>query len=361
MSRLESRKEVELRRPIRIAFVKNATYRDLYFKVGHFDEETIFSSEGRSGPVGLIEGEFDATYLIVYNSDDLECQVYQREHRDKMAGSFLVHYDSQISRMQDVAVAAEEVDWGQFDLVWAFETAIPARITRQFPSVVWATMLENHMHPKFLNYIRQPPIGYDLVFTQAFGRNPRSLIYGKHVIDWPYALTKHNTILNLFPNVQKQAKLFMSEVHQDTERIRQCAAGSGFSLPDQRRSNVRLNFKEFQQMLVESTYYISTNSARSLWGNALPEAGSAGCLVLANPSQNWNSYTIAPKARAYNVEQALGLMYRLDRSASLLADLKRQQDALIDWHCFYRPISTMIHAVKSLDRYRELQIATVDE
>lgn len=208
MSRLESRKEVELRRPIRIAFVKNATYRDLYFKVGHFDEETIFSSEGRSGPVGLIEGEFDATYLIVYNSDDLECQVYQREHRDKMAGSFLVHYDSQISRMQDVAVAAEEVDWGQFDLVWAFETAIPARITRQFPSVVWATMLENHMHPKFLNYIRQPPIGYDLVFTQAFGRNPRSLIYGKHVIRLAVCLNKAQHYFEFVSECAKASEAF---------------------------------------------------------------------------------------------------------------------------------------------------------
>jgi hypothetical protein len=51
-------------------------------------------------------------------------------------------HDAARKAVQSVAaVSAESVDWSAVDLVIATENAVPARLTRRYPQVLWATRL----------------------------------------------------------------------------------------------------------------------------------------------------------------------------------------------------------------------------
>lgn len=347
----------KLKRPIRIAFVKPASYRDLYTKVGRFNKELALSTPGRTGPVGLIEPEFDADHFIVHNSFDLECQVSKIEDPSKMDTQHREAYYKHHELMSTVAVAPEAIDWGEYDVVWAFENCIPAKITREYPSALWASMLEYHMHPKFINYLRCPPDGYDLFFTQACGWSLRSLIYGKHVVDWPYTLAKSDTLLKLFPHVIRSEDLFMTEVSHNLTLMLANAAAYGFEAALPKRSGVRLPYAQYIEALARSKYYLSPSSMRPLWGNALPEVGAAGCLILANPWQNWNPYPIAKQGRVTSLEETFRLMDKLNSDSDAFRRVKSKQDQLIDWHAFYRPIHRLLQAARNVQRGSSLNIS----
>lgn len=354
---LENRGVPRLQRPIRIAFVKPASYRDLYTKTGLFDKELALSTPGRTGPVGLIEPEFNAEHFIVHNSLDEECRVSKIEDPSRMDTHHREAYEKHHRRVGAVAIAPDAIDWSQYDAVWAFENCIPARITLRHPSVVWASMLEYHMHPKFLSYLRHPPKGYDVFFTQACGWNLRSTLYGKHVVDWPYTLAKSSTLSRLFSHVSREQGLFMTEVSHDLSKTAADAKDYGFSPALQKRSGVRVPYIQYIEALARSKYYLSPAARRPLWGNALPEVGSAGCLILANPWQNWNPYPIAKKGRITSIVKAFSLMKELNNDAYKYSALKREQDQLIDWHCFYRPILGLLKVAKECKRRQALSIS----
>ena len=116
------------------------------------------------------------------------------------------------------AIAPDDVDWGQFDLVVTIENAIPARITRQFPQTRWATFLEHHRMPQYREYLLRPPPGYDYFFTQRYGPNPQNLWQGKHAIDLSYGFKRARDVSQLFPHVKKKPLVHVED-HQDLQII----------------------------------------------------------------------------------------------------------------------------------------------
>jgi hypothetical protein len=348
MANRETRQKVEFRRRLRVAFVKQETYRDLYYKPGPFSADTIFSSEGRSGPVGLIEPEIDAEFFVVKVEADPECQVY----REKPLGSSQEHAKAkrkrQWSALSSVAVSAGSVDWGQFDLVWGMENAIPARITEQFPSVVWATMLEDHSMPSYGKYLRHKPIGYDCFFNQSFGPSPRRIYQRKHVIDWPYAFLKHTSVSSLF-EVAPSQKLISYDQHHDGASIDEICKEKGW-VCDLRDAGELIPTRDFLEHLVRSQMYWAVSPWRPLWGNASAEAAAAGCLVLSNPSLHWNTLVSVPETRIGSIKRATELSECLLNDSEYYKRLLTAQNENVDWFCFNRPISQVAKLSEGITR-----------
>lgn len=335
----EEPKACEFSRPIRMAFVKQNMYRDLYFQSGPMTAETIFSSEGRSGPVGLLEDEIDADFHVVDVESDPECQVFQEKPTGSGSPEAVAKRKAQWGRLESVSVPAREIDWGAYDLVWAMENAVPADITKQFPQVFWATMLEDHSMPSYGRYLRQVPKGYDVFFNQAYGPSLRSLYQAAHVVDWPYAFLKHDSIQKLFPAVSSGEQVAY-DLHQDVEAIEALLNSRNWTFPECIPGQL-VETRAFLENLVASRVYWAVEPSRPLWGNAAAEAISAGCVVMANASMHWNSAVLAPALRVNSLGKALELTDQLFGDEAFFRECRRQLEARLDWHCFFRPLKQL--------------------
>ena len=336
---------------IKIALVKNSYFFDLYQEVNTGTYlELIGSSHKRSGPVGLFT-ELDADFIIVDVYPEADGQVY-RERLHQIRDAEFDEYMQHAQQLKKVSVNAANVDWSVYDLVIALDNAVPASVTEKYPRVVWATMLENHKMPSYQGYLRKPPVGYDVFLTQHFGPNLRQLKYGKHVVDWPYGFSKSGSVARLFNEIYTREGVTI-ESHGNH-------LWDGFS----EESGIRVRFQgghrsfftitEILEMLLRSRYFCSVSPKRPLWGNALVEAASAGCLLIADPNWQWNPYIILPELRVANVTQAKRKILELEANSELRAELLGKQNERLDWYAFNRPLLQLKCSVLSMPRKTSL-------
>ena len=73
---------------------------------------------------------FDCSARIVYEDAAPECQVGKRHWSSYVQGWELWPADGE-------ADASESIDWSQYDAVISIDVAVPSRIIRRFPQVMW--------------------------------------------------------------------------------------------------------------------------------------------------------------------------------------------------------------------------------
>lgn len=336
---------------ISVALVKNPYFFDLYQTSDNRNySDLISSSLKRSGPVGLFT-ELDADFIIVDVYKESDGQKY-RERLHQIPDAEFDEYMQLAQTLKKSSLPASEVDWSKYDLVVALDNAVPASVTHQYPNVVWANMLENHKMPSFKNYLSKPPIGYDLFFTQHFGPNLRQFKYGKHVVDWPYGFSKTGTIAKLFD--EKFDRIGVTVESHGNHLWN--GAETELKLPIRFQGGHKSYFTitDILKMLLRSQYFCSVEPKRPLWGNALIEAASAGCLLIADPNWHWNSHVILPELRVSNVTQAKQKIRDLEKNADLRKSLSVKQNKRLDWYAFNRPLTQLKKSVLSLSKKTRL-------
>lgn len=339
-------------RELRVALVKNRYFFDLYQISNHSDRKSLVASSlKRSGPIGLFT-EFDADFYIVDTYPDSDGQLY-RERLHQISDSEFDDYMNLAQRLKEISIGSDEVDWSMYDLVIALDNAVPACVTEKHPEVVWATMLESHRMPSYPKYLKNLPRGYDVFLSQHFGPNPRKLKYRDHVVDWPYGFTKSGAVENLLgrgavsdgvtleSHGRHLQEYFVSSLKMPV-RVQGGHASQGTTI-------------EILEMLLESRYFCAVNPRRPLWGNALVEAASAGCLVIADPNLHWNPYVVLPELRVSSAKQAVGIICKLEECPERQEDLLTRQNQLLDWYAFHRPLSQLESVVSQLGRPTRLK------
>jgi hypothetical protein len=129
-------------RLLRVALVKQTACGDLYSSpAAATPRELLKSSWHRPGPIGLFT-LFNARFYIVHPEPGPECRVGEEKLAYALDDPARAKHDAARKAVQSVAaVSAESVDWSAVDLVIATENAVPARLTRRYPQVLWATRL----------------------------------------------------------------------------------------------------------------------------------------------------------------------------------------------------------------------------
>jgi hypothetical protein len=330
----------------KIALVKQANYIDLYTNP---EASTIFelleSSTMRTGPTGFWP-DGKPHFFIVHDQSDPESRIwewklqFERQNPANYASREKVRV-----RQRRCAIAPEDIDWGQFDLVVTIENAIPERITRQFPQTKWATFLEHHRMPQYLAYLRHPPPGYDFFFTQRYGPNPQNLWQGKHAIDISYGFKRAGDVMKLFTDVEKKPIVHVED-HQDLDLIRVKAADLGMD-PSIFNTAQGSSCLEYLRSLSESTIYFAPNSSRPLGGLANVDAAAAGCILVGNRRNLWNPCLIPPMMQTSRLIDGLKLVNRIFHDAKLKQQLLNEQKRLFKSFVTTRCssfLSTSLHA-----------------
>jgi hypothetical protein len=342
MERFESPSELGGTERIRVAFVKSSAYVDFYSDPdAKTAAELIASTNWQPGPVALFT-KMGADFFMVQPEPDAECVIWEKKVASR--GEPESHRLAR-EKQAPLAIPADSVDWSQYDLVFAMENAVPARITRKYPKVLWATMLEDHRVAEFAAYQKAAPGGYDLVFNEHFGPTPRSWKRRPHVIEWPYALNYQSSIIDLHPNTKKEDAL-MIQGFQPSDAFTDIESDPRMTVYWAKN---RLN-RDHLAVLVRCKVFFSPIYVLPRWGNALVEAAAADCVCVGNRTNYWNPSLIEPELHCSSLETGLPIVERLLFDADYHQEMLRRQRQRLNWYAFHRPWTQVANFVRRSPR-----------
>jgi len=145
----------------RICVVKASGTYDLFTVTGPALAQIVSSSNMRSGPIGLWEA-FDCEARIVSDDNAPECAEGRKQWRRYVEGW---------EYRQPPSEPAESVDWSQYDIVISIDIAVPTRIVRLFPTVMWCHYFIEGGPNSVKGYAAGSPLyGYNVFITQRLGK-----------------------------------------------------------------------------------------------------------------------------------------------------------------------------------------------
>lgn len=335
--------------PMRIAFVKQDVYLDLYVHGrSGTPADLIFSSNARVGPVGLFT-RLGADFLIVRECADSECRIWEKViphyrpewfrdlqtkpvHATRLPEARFFSPGSPYAHDR-FAVAVDEVDWAQYDIVIGINIAIPRRIVERHPGILWCYMIgEANVH------MDEVVDGYDVCLNQETGGRVAAR---PGIVDFPYTFSGGDCLAQLMRGaLQRESRrhgIFI-EVNSLTERpavrapahlLPLTATGHPLRL---HRQNIRENLTE----LFDAKYFVKLGG-RAIRGNSVIEAISCGTVVLMNPAELYHAQLLPRDAWIYSVEDACRKIATLEADPARLARLREAQQARVEGFAFEAP------------------------
>jgi hypothetical protein len=361
-----------LARPPRIAVVKQDVQSDLYCcSRGSPPEEIVFSTLMRTGPVALFTA-MSADFLVVETEPDPECGAWKQpatECRWMSLNSLELLRQSVPGRgygQGEFAVSAAEIQWSDYDIVISIDVSVPARITRNYPSVAWCYYVRE---PKTSAYgLSQvvPVSGWDLFLNQRFRLKNEHAGLLPHEIEFPYYLQYpgcfNSLVLPAAENDSDRSGVFLEhhtvaalstrELEQlerfgpvRTTAARSNASSNGF---DSVQVKSKTSSHDVVAGLLRSKYFVQLGKVRTLWGNAAVEAISAGCLVLGDSTVHTHDFLFSANCDVRDFPSLLARIEDLERTPARFAAESRRQRLLVEYCCFYRPVIDLVAACEQV-------------
>lgn len=337
----------------KIALVKQDVYQDLYCCPPNSSaKEIILSTFMRSGFVGLFT-KLNADFFIIKTELDPECNIWQQKCYDCHQKP-VEFYESLKEKHALYSKSASEIDWSIYDIVINLDIAIPSRITKQYPQVVWCYCPGESCMSCYQQSKQKIIDGYDLFISQQFRHFPIIPPVANHELEFPYYLQYYGCFNNLIDaellNIKKEGIFIefnwrnvlidkQKEILEKFGTIR-CPKGIKNILTD----------------LAKSKYFIIGEGTRGLWGNAMIEAIASGCLLLGNPFYVKHKSLFTPDTVVYNFEELIAkLNYFENHEEIYLRELEKQRK-LLNYICFYRPLKDLLTKAQKVLKSRNQNI-----
>ncbi len=344
----------------RVALVKQDCNEDLYCcPPGTAPAPMLQSTLLRSGPISLFT-EFDARFCMVRTDAAPECSIWREKSDDlkwapaEWFRSFQDRVPGRAHGQSAFAQAVDAIDWSAFDLVVSVDVAVPARVTTQYPNVVWAYYVREVKAPSYARSYSAPLPGQDLFLSQNFA--PKRSSRPTHVLDVPYHFQRCGVFHALHGrNWDSPRRGVFVEYHSardaaDDElkaleafgpvfarRVGDDAFDRGERIPP--RSMVDPDFSA----LIGSKYHIKWRG-RSVLGTAKVEAIAAGCLALTDPDLDSTPFLHSESSMARGFRSLLARMEAFESSPVRFERELQRQRRRVDYLCFARPANDLINA-----------------
>ncbi len=321
---------------LRVCLVKQKSTYDLYTKEVHDLAELAASSNWRTGPLGLWEA-FDCEFRLVDDDGARECQLGKAQWGRYVQGWKL--YDDTIAYAK-----AEDVDWSAYDIVVTIDVAVPTRVVRAFPQVLWCYyFIEGGISGIDNTYRGSPYFGYNVFLTHRLGqeslasdsRPVRQMATERRaVLDFPYYFLSSRTVQSLYEPCPRSGSLLS---HQSRDALAPHESAALERLGPLRRDYPPA-IASIHRLEVESKYFILHPRAAVRAGTQVVEAISAGCVVLGPSSRLWGyPDLIAENREQLNLEDILREYARLEEDGDELARVRSAQADRVDQWCYQIP------------------------
>ncbi len=327
----------------KIALVKQDVYQDLYCCSPNSSvQEIILSSFQRSGFVGLFT-KFNADFLIVKAEQDLECNIWQQKHFDCHQES-IEFYLSLQEKHSLYSQSVNEIDWNLYDIVISIDIAIPSRITKQFPHILWCYCIGEPCMRAYQESKLKPIDGYNLFLNQQFRHLSFVNSLPKHEIEFPYYLQYYGcykNILNLDIKDSEKEGLFIEFNWRKilTEKQKKDLSNFGSIRCPKGIKNILLE-------LAKSKYFLIGEGTRGLWGNGMIEAIASGCLLIGNPLYVKHKSLFTSATVVYNFDQLLQKLAFFENNNNAYHQELEKQRKILDYVCFNRPMNDLLSIIK---------------
>lgn len=340
---------------LRIAFVKQDVYQDLYVvpTSEHDPAAILFSSMGRVGPIGLM-ADLGADFYIVKEDPEPETQIYRKvvpglsryfyllktETLDKIPGQEFKRPGSPVPQGR-YAVAAENIDWGTYDVVISVNVSLPARLVRKYPRTLFAYMIgEANLATHKARF------GYDVTLNQM----ARGIVAtGMGEIDFPYTFLRGDTLQRIMyaalGRAPKKQGVFM-EINSTRERPVTRVPDHFLPLQDAGQP-VHLHrqlIRENLTAIYDAKYFVKMGG-RPIRGNSVAEAVSLGTLAIMDSREVTHHELIIPECDVRTMDDVLALIRRCEAEPAYYATLVDRQQATLDDLFFRRPIQSLAAAL----------------
>lgn len=327
---------------MKLCLVKQHTTYDLFTKTGPDLRTMVASSNWRSGPIGLWEG-FDCDFRIVWESKDHECQIGKRHWSQYVQGWQLWPEGLR-------AEAAGDVDWGIYDVVISIDVAVPTRIVRQFPRVMWCYyFIEAGPQGIDGEFRGSPYYGYNVFLNhrlchRSVTADAAELAQISGVkrcsLDFPYYLQSSHSIQNLYPELASARRQGMLLSHHSYSLIsdeeRKALQPFGSILGGYK------TIADIHKLEVVSRYFVIHPNCRPVAGTGVIEAISAGCLALAPRRLLWGFPELLSEDLHYDDFAGLvRVLELLERDPAKAEAERRKQAKKVDLWCYRNPVASL--------------------
>jgi len=306
----------------------------------------------RCPPIGLAE-EYGADFIIVKDTDEPPCNsnknCLDRRFTDSMKFAkegknpglpFLDETYHKDTAIDSVAYAADVIEWSKYNIVMCVNACIPARITLQYPNIMWCYWIgENNAH-----LVMNKLDSYDLVLNQDVFRNDLPFFS----IGFPYTYIGPNTIETI---VKQHFKLIIivkrgifMEINNTQERPVRLVPQEFHLISTETGQPIikhSQNILENAKNLIESKYYIKL-LGRRIRGNGILECISAGTLILANENLVEFNDLLLPECKIQSYTDAIVKIKFFDANPlAYNAAIQAQRDLLNEKY-FRAPYDALI-------------------
>ena len=327
----------------KVAFVKQCVYNDLYCCPSRTRApEAVRSSLLRTGPMGFLT-DLGADFWHVHEDSALECRTWEEspgsnpntDLEEFRSRQYKLPHDGKLGHLcppADLSVEVDKVPWQEYEIVVSMDIAIPLRIIRNYPRILWVYFPADPGTPTSKSARKTPPTGFDVTLTHMHRRFPVRPGLGSRTIDCPYSFQSPFS--------------WKSTWAQPPERSGVMVEGKTYGklTPDQLASLTRFgpvrrpqgSVSEMAHDLLSSRYYLSLYG-HPLTGNGQIEAIMAGCLSIGDPETYVQRSLYTPITVVPDFTSSLQRIEEFERSPNLREQSRQEQQAIAEYICFRRP------------------------
>jgi len=334
--------------PHRCALVKQSVYNDLYCCLSLAPAaEAVRSSLMRTGPMGFLT-DLGADFWHVREDEAPECRIWE-ESPGSNPSTDLEEFRRQQTQVPhqgrfghgrspaELSVTVDSVPWNNYQMVISLDIAIPLRIRRRHPDILWVYFPVDPGTPTAKTARRTPPEGFDVTLTHLHRRFPVRPNLGPQSIDCPYSFQSPYSWQSVWPEPTERNGIMVEGKTAAKLEPGQLAAIGHFGPVRRPQGSV----SKVAQDLLASRYYLSLYG-NPLTGNGQIEAIMAGCLSLGDPRTYVQRSLFTPATVAKSFDSALCRLSAWDQDPVRREHARQEQRAIAEYICFRRPAQQLL-------------------
>lgn len=341
-----------------VALVKQTVYSDLYSCPSLTPaQEAVRSSPRRTGPMGFLL-DLKADFFLVQEDSAPECRNWEESVGSNPATrnadlARARRFTSEIPRGGDlghtktpgeIALVAESVDWNRFKIVVSIDIAIPIKLRRRYPQVMWVYFPADPGTPTAKRARRRPPEGFSVSLTHTHRRFPVRPGLSSAAIECPYSFQSSFSWDQVWPSLARREGIMVE--HQTYALLSEKQRAQLASMGTVRKPQGTVS--EVAAMLRASKYYLRLQGG-PLTGNGQVEAVMAGCLALGDPATYVQRSLFTPRTITPDFESAWKRLCFFESHPSEYQKARAEQLAVAEFVCFRRPAYQLL---QHLHRHR---------
>ena len=313
----------------KIAFIKEACYQDLWIG-DNYDttSDLIRSTLLRTGPIGLLE-VFRSDFFIVKSNNSKAGQMirFSQIPKDYLSKEDYELIESTKIRIKssrlplrcpnDFSIDPEKINWSKYDIVISLNFAVPIKIRRKYPKILWTCMTGEGRFPVLSSC-------WDYFISHNYPNTPFTNL---KTINMPYTFIPPRYIFETFKTSQNKKGIYI----EINSKISQLKNQTLFKKFHSLNLNVKYHSEEIDKNLkkiASSKYFIKLNG-RPVRGNSFLEAMSASSLCLLHYNDCYGEIPFHKYCYFKDEESLVEKLKFLEQNNEFLVELLKYQDSIL--------------------------------